>query len=246
MSRLLVILCAALAALTGRLLAEAPSSNDDSIQKLRLDKFVMPEFPDYVRMTGSSKGVVTVAIGRSAEGYVTDVLVLSATNARLSRSVVEAVRKWKFALPGNLAPNGQQIFPIVRFLFSAKGIAVVSALTGSLASKDREIEETASVHLPSFAELDEVPKPIVHPMPQFTGATAERAIGATATVKYFVDEEGKVRVPVVTECSSPEIGQAALSAVEQWTFDPPRAAGRSTIALEMGQFTFAPSKDLGR
>jgi TonB family protein len=237
-----LLLCLTALAFVASLGAQAPN-NAESIQTLRVKNFVMPVFPDYVQLTGNSKGIVTVAIGRDAEGYVTDVLVLTSTHAQLSRSVVDAVKKWKFALPANLAPAGKEIYPVVRFVFSAQGIAVVSALTGSLDSKERADVDDSPVLLPSFANLDSVPQPINHPLPTFTGSAAARAVGSTATVRYFVDEEGKVRVPVVTECSSPEVGQAALSAVEQWTYEPPRAAGHATIALETGVFTFAPSKN---
>lgn len=241
MNRPTLLICAALTALTSSL-AALPPNNDASLKKLRVANFVMPAFPEYVDLTGSSKGVVTAAIGRDAEGYVTDVLVLTSTHVQLSRSVVDAVKKWKFELPGNMAPTGKGIFPIVRFVFSATGVAVVSALTGSLDAKQDEVTDDSPVLLPSFADLDSVPKPINHPMPTFTGSAAARAIGGTASVRYFVDQDGKVRVPVVTEASSPEVGLAALSAVEQWTFEPPRAAGRATIVLETGVFTFAPEK----
>lgn len=242
MTRPLLLLSAALVALSSPLVAK-DTTNDEAIQKLRLAKFVMPVAPDYVASTGQTEGIVTAAIGRDAEGRVTDVLVLSSTNAPLSRSVVEAVRQWRFALPGNLAPAGTEIFPIVRFRFSAKGVAIVSTSTSSLAARNQPVDQDVSVFLPSFANLDAVPNPINHPMPRLTGTAAQRAVGGTAMVKYFVDQEGKVRVPVVTECSSPQLGLAALAAVEQWTFEPPRAGGQPTIALETGQFTFAPPKE---
>ncbi len=239
--RLLLLLSFAGLAFVAPVRAEQPD-NDTSLQKLRVEKFVMPEFPDFVRLTGNSKGLVTVAIGRDREGLVTDVLVLSSTHPQLSLSVVNAVKQWKFKLPANPAPVGQEIVPVVRFIFTAKGIAVVSALTGSLASKDRGVNENAPVVLPSFSELDTTPKPITHPMPRFTGAMAGRVEGGSATIKFFVDETGKVRVPIVVECSTPEVGLAALAAVEQWRFEPPRAAGQETIALETETFTFGKPK----
>jgi TonB family protein len=241
MNRPLLTLCAALAALTGSFAAEVPD-NDTSLQKLRVEKFVMPEFPDYVRLSGNNKGVVTVAIGRDGEGRVTDVLVLDSTHAKLTQSTVTAVQQWKFALPANPGPTGQEIVPIVRFIFTSKGISVVSALTGSLASKDRDVVENAPVILPSFAELSPPPRALVQPMPRFTGALADRAAGGTATVKFFVDETGRVRVPIVVDCSVPELGRAALAAVEQWRFEPPRIAGHKTIVLETQTFSFGPPK----
>jgi TonB family protein len=241
MKRPLLILCATLAALAIPLLAEEPN-HDTSVQKLRVEKFVMPEFPDYVRLSGNTKGVVTVAIGRDGEGRVTDVLVLDSTHAKLTQSTVAAVQQWKFLLPANPAPVGHEVVPIVRFIFTSKGVSMVSALTGSLASKDREVHENAPVVLPSFADLDSPPKPIIHPMPRFTGALADRVAGGTVTVKFFVDETGRVRVPIVLECSVPELGRAALAAVEQWRFEPPRAAGRETIVLETETFSFGPPR----
>jgi TonB family protein len=233
-----LLLCLAALVALARPLAAEEWSNEKSVQELRLDKFVMPEFPGYVRATENGRGVVTVAIGRDAEGRVNDVLVLDSTHARLSQSVVAAVQEWKFKLPANPPPRGRAIHPIVRFVFGAKGVVVVSALTGSLAAKDRDVKDNAPLILPSFADLDSEPKPLNHPMPRFTGAAAERVAGGTATIKYFVDETGKVRVPIVVDCTSPAVGHAALAAVEQWTFEPPRIAGRPTIALEVGSFTF--------
>jgi|ERR1035437_5968694 TonB family protein len=241
MKRLLITLCVALAAFAYPLAAQEPN-NDKSIQKLRLEKFVMPEFPSYVQLTGNNRGVVTVAIGRDTEGHVTDVLVLDSTHPRLSQSVVDAVSKWKFVFPANPPPSGQEIVPIVRFLFTAKGISIVSALTGSLASKDRDVNENSPVILPAFAELDTVPKPINNPMPRFTGALADRAASTTVTVKFFVDETGKVRVPIIIDSSVPELGRAVLAAVEQWRYEPPRMGGHETIALEIQTFNFGPPR----
>ncbi len=241
MTILRLLLCCAGIALLPAVLADEPA-NDTSVAKLRLDIFVLPEFPDYVRASGNHKGVVTVAIGRDAEGRVTDVLVLDSTHPRLTQTTTNAVRQWKFKLPANPAPVGHEVVPIVRFLFTSKGIAIVSALTGSLASKDRDVNENAPVILPSFADLDSPPVPINHPMPRFTGRLAEAAQGGTVTVKFFLDETGKVRVPIILECSAPELGLATLAAVEQWTFTPPRAAGHETIALETQTFAFGSPK----
>lgn len=243
MPRSLPTLCAALVAFVGaHAFAAEPPNNETSVQKLRVEKFVLPEFPDYVRLSGNTQGVVTVAIGRDPEGRVNDVLVLDSTHPKLTQSTVNAVKQWKFIIPANPAPAGREIVPIVRFLFTAKGIQVVSALTGSLASKDRDIRADAPVILPSLADLSPPPKPINHPMPRFTGALAQRAAGGSATVKFFVDETGRVRVPIIVDCTAPELGRAVLAAVEQWSFEPPRVAGHETIALETETFSFGPAK----
>lgn len=220
-----------------------PTDNAASIEKLRLTKFVMPEFPEIVRAAGVYRAMVTVAIGRDAEGLVNDVLVLDSSNARLTQATIEAVKQWKFARPANLQPPGKPIVPIVRFFFGSQGVVMVPAGTG-LAGRDRGSDrfENPPILLPSFAELDAMPRPVNAPKPTFTGSLAERIAGGSATVKFFVDETGKVRVPIVLECSSPELGLAALAAIEQWTYEPPRVRGRPTIAIETGTVTFGRPK----
>lgn len=219
------------------------ADNDDTMRKLRLEKFVMPDFPEFLRMTGTNRGVVTVAIGRDAEGYVTDTFVLQSDNSRLSQSVVKAVEQWRFARPSNRPLPGQEIVPVIRFLFSAKGIAIVSATTGTLAGEKDAPRADAPLIMPSFSDLDTMPKPLKQDMPRLSGSLADRVPeGGTATIKFFVDEAGRVRVPIILDCTAPELGQAAVSAVDQWRFEPPKVSGKPTIVRETISLTFTPTK----
>lgn len=218
-------------------------ANEQSIQKLRLERFVMPEFPDFVRLTGSSRGHVTAAIGRDSEGHVDDVLLLESTHPRLSHAVTEAVRKWRFARPANQAMLGAEIVPIVRFIFTASGISIVSAATGPAVARDAAGlgRDDAPVVLPGVADLDSPAAPVHQPMPRISGVTRDRVTAGSATVKFFIDETGRVRIPLVLEATTPELGEAALAAVAQWRYEPPRIAGRATIAIETQTFQFAPA-----
>lgn len=220
------------------------ADNADSLQKLKLEKFTLPEFPEFVRLTGTNRGVVTVAIGRDSDGYVTDVFVLSSDNPRLSQSVVSAVKEWRFATQPAAPATGKDNVPIVRFLFSAQGVSVVSAITGTLAGeKDAPaVRPDEPVIMPTFADLDAAPKALKQPMPKLSASAAERAPdGGTATVRFFVDNDGRVRVPTVVDCTTPELGKSAISAVEKWRFEPPKVAGKTTIARETISLTFKPT-----
>lgn len=221
----------------------AEPNNDDSLRQLRLKNFVMPEFPEFLRMTGTSRGIVTAAIGRDAEGYVTDVFVLSSDNPRLTESVTAAVKQWRFAFPAQRPPPGQEIVPVVRFLFTVKGVSIMSGTAGTMTGEPGGMRLDAPLVMPGFADLDEKPKPLEQVMPRLAGSSVERLKAGSATVKFFVDETGKVRVPVILECTAPDLGQAAITAVEQWRFEPPHIGGRSTIVRETLKLDFAPVAD---
>lgn len=228
------------AALLGPAIAAAAPNNTGTVEELRLDKFVQPDFPASVRAAGQQRGVVTVAIGRDAEGRVTDVLVLDSTDARLTEAVKEAVAEWRFARPANQPSTAGPVVPLVRFLFKAGGIAMV---TPSAHAQGARNAETAPVILPTVAELDGEVKPMTQPLPQLRTAAPRPDVAASATVKYFIDETGHVRVPVVLEASSVEMGEAALHAIAQWRYPAPRVAGRPSLAIEIQTFRFAPSEE---
>jgi TonB family protein len=210
------------------------------VNLLRLDKFVIPDFPIFLQMTGVTRGTVTVAIGRDLEGNVDDVLVLESSHLRLTRAAIAAVKKWHFKYPANQPAEGVAIVPIVRFLFSASGVAVVPALTGTLSASPEHIRPDAPVLLPALSDLESSPKPLEQPMPRISSSLRERLAGGTATVKFFVDQDGSVRVPVILDASAPELGQAAVAAVAHWRYDPPRIAGKPTIVIGTQTFAFKP------
>ena len=223
------------------------SDNARSLQQLRLESYVLPEFPDFVRLTGTTRGIVTVAIGRNSEGYVDDVLVLDSTHPRLAHAVEVAVLEWRFARPANQAPAGAEIVPIVRFIFAASGVSVISPSTTQLAGREAALEtrDRAPVVLPGLADLDAEVKPLRQPMPKLTTTNTLPTAAGMVRVKFFIDERGRVRVPVVLAATSRELGEAALAAVAQWRYEPPRVAGRPTIALETQEFQFDPTKSSG-
>jgi TonB family protein len=240
MSRFALLLWFATLALAGGLIAAEPTL-DEALRQLRLSKFVMPEFPELVRLSGDTHGVVVVAIGRDAEGRVTDVLVLNSSNAGLSQAVVTAVGEWRFARPANRAGPDRPIIPIVRFLFKAGGVTFISAPSHGAGHKT-DIANNPPMVFPMVADLDTSSEPLVQPLPNITGALLDRLAPGTATVKFFVDETGRVRVPIVLESTTPEYADAAIACIEQWRYEPPRIAGQPTIAIETATFHFRPRR----
>jgi TonB family protein len=53
-----------------------------------------------------------------------------------------------------------------------------------------------------------------------------------ATIRYVVDESGRVAQAVVGDASSPEFGQALLAAIEQFRYEPAVKGGRPSLALQ--------------
>lgn len=213
--------------------AAQPAANDESARIMRLEKFVVPDFPEFLRRTGVGQGTVVVAISHDAEGRPDDMLVVESTDPRFSEAALDAIRQWRFERPVRQPAPTEALVPIVRFFFTSGGVAVTSPGLGDPARPRRGVRADSPVELPNFSHLDTVPKALAQPMPRLPAG--EPAAGAVV-VKFFVDGEGRARVPVALNAPTPAVATAIEAAVRQWRFEPPRIDGRPAIALETRVF----------
>ena len=85
-------------------------------------------------------------------------------------------------------------------------------------------DDFARVRTVPYSDLD------VPPVRIDAGASAPRPrVEGHAELSFVIDQEGRVRVPVVLEASETAIGLAALSEVRAWRFSPPQQAGQSVL-----------------
>lgn len=218
------------------------TTNEKAAQQLGLAEVALPQFPAYLQQIGITEGAVAVAISRAADGKVDDVLVLESTHPRFSEAVTEAVHKWRFAPPSPEQQPAEPVAPtiqVVRFQFHMGGAASVLMPT-IYVNRPEMPARPDEIELTRFDELDTPPAARFQPMPHFPSALRRQRIFGSASVSFFVDTEGKVRVPLVTSATHPEFGDAALEAIKQWRFDTPRRNGRPVNAIETWTFNFGP------
>jgi TonB family protein len=232
---LLVHLCAV--AVLAAPLSLPGTLNEDTIKELKLTRFVEPLFPESVRVEGVAEGSVTLAVSRSPAGEPVDILVLRATNPGLATAAVEAVRQWRFAPADNpeLSPKVIQLgFRLQGVVFFPYGKKVAEEMSGVVP----DLEMRSPKNVPDLQTLTHVPKALAQPMPQYPAALANKGLTGTVAVNFFVDKDGRVRLPEVVEATAPEFAEAAVAAISQWRYEPPRHGGRSVVARDHWEFKF--------
>lgn len=213
--------------------------NEDTINDLPLTKYTEPTFPASARAEGIPDGIVTLAISRDVEGVPGDILVIDSTDPRFAEAAVEAIRQWRFTSP---APDRALPPVLVRIGFRLTGVIYVTAqnkskvglLSDTMAAKLRE-----PVRIPELQSLAATSKAINQPMPAYPATLAGKAVRGTAKVHFYVDQDGRVRLPQVSEATAPEFADAALAAVVQWRYEPPRKGVQRIVAAENWAFSFA-------
>jgi TonB family protein len=197
-------------------------------------------FPEAVRYDGFVSGYVLLAYSRTPDGEPHDILVLTSTHTRLTDAAVAAVREWRFQPTQDAAALAPRT---VRLNFQAQGIVVLPfgkhmvqplepGLAGLAVGKSGEV--------PRLQDMPQAPRALNQPMPAYPAALAGTRMPGKAAVKFYVDEEGRVRLPQVTEATAPEFAEAALNAVSQWRYEPPRQGHRRLVVADNWQFRFGP------
>ena len=231
-------LCAVAVLIAPLSLLGADKENESSVRILGLVRMVQPVFPDAALADGLAEGHVTLAISRTPGGQPGDVLVLDATHTRMAEAAVEAVREWRFqptTNPADLEPR------VVRIGFRLQGIVVFPMGKDTTRLPERNttpLALTQPVSVPRVQNLSATPRMLAKPMPAYPAALRDRPIEGTAAVKFYVDEEGRVRLPQVVEATTPEFGEAAKAAVSQWRYEPLSEGGRPVVATDQWQFQF--------
>lgn len=212
--------------------------NEQSVRVMQLERFVLPEFPPFLRQAGVLQGTVVAAIARAPAGKADDVLVLESTDPRFTDATLEAIHEWRFRPLDPKIATAEESVPVVRFLFSTGSVSVVPLTASGRTGTRHSIRADTPVELPNFSHLDQTPALLHSPSPEFPTTLRGRVTQGMVVVKYFIDLTGRVRLPVVVFATEPELGTAALTAMKQWRYDPPRIDGKPVIALERHSFSF--------
>ena len=98
-----------------------------------------------------------------------------------------------------------------------------------------------------LSQLDRIPTPTKVVEPGVPLAAKNMTEKLVVTVHFYIDEQGRVRMPAVDRASSQSaepFAAEALAAVTQWQFEPPLSHGRPVLVAARQDFNFTPGKDV--
>lgn len=220
------------------LLGAAPTP-DPAVDSLRLIERVDPVFPSEVTLLGISKGVVACVVDVDVHGKVEDVLITAHTHRSFGRVVREALPLWTFE-PAKL--HGVPVPAQTKLTFTIEAIGVVVTMDNGTYLRNR-IDSVLGIQWDyrtyTLQELDAIPVPQKTVTPSYPPELAQRNRGIVR-VDFYIDENGKVRVPLAQPDAPQELAAVAVAAVRQWQFSPPVRGGRPVLAFASQEFKFHP------
>lgn len=217
------------------------STNAGADQHLRVIRTSEPVFPASLALSPISAGEARIVINVDADGKLADWMVVSFTHQVFADTAVEALRSWDYE-PARV--NGQPVGVRVEvdFAFEARGkvvtitpIDIMEAYFDHLSPVQRQICRARDIDAPLQA--------VRTVSPGYNRAEVNPHSGGNAVlVDFYVDEEGRPRMPVVLESGNEHLASAAVGALSEWRFAPPTRNGRPVAVRAQQRFVFRGQK----
>lgn len=212
----------------------------ESFESVQVVDSTLPDYPVRLAYEGIYSGSARLIVSVNESGNLTDVFVESYTHSEFGRLAERYIQRWTFQ-PAKL--NGepiQSVKPIDFHFDDKRGVYSIGAPEGlSALFYSGNNLNFKTVYSP--AELDSGLDPIEMPQPLYPEDYKHSNVDGYATIMFYVDEKGRVRMPHATDYSESIFGESALHSVKQWRFKPPLIKDKPVSVLVEQRFNFKGS-----
>ena len=204
-----------------------------------IEQTVDPQFPAALTFTTITSGEAQFLINIDANGKLVDLMVAGYSNPAFAEEATSLLKQWRYkAATVNGEPVGVRIPLRIDFMSKGRVISLTAAETTNALTQHMMPTPLTKRVFPA----DELDHPIeilrrVSPPNPGRAADAVQTSGSTL-VDFYVDENGRPRMPVVIETTNERYAVAAVSALTLWQFSPPVRQGKPVSVRVQQQFIF--------
>jgi TonB family protein len=213
------------------------SSAIENFESLKVLSTKLPGYPTKMTYEGIYEGWARVVINVNEKGELADVYLESYSHPEFGNLAETYIKKWTFQ-PAKLNGEPLSVIKPIDFHFEDRRGVFALGIQEAAASKLQFSRFAKGKRVYSPKELDEIPTPVEMSQPLFPEEFKGKNVEGSATVIFYIDELGDVRMPHVTEYSHESFGLVALMAVEEWKFDPPKVNGKPVSIMVRQKFNF--------
>lgn len=200
-------------------------------------------FPPALSNQGVLEGEVRAVLNVDADGRLVDSLITAYTHVELAAELLPRLREWRYE-PAVMRGTPVNARFEVNFGFKASGAVIsMTAVENISANAYRMLNARLISTVCRPDQLDQPLKTTQLVPPLHPGRTiAPPQSRGSVVLEFFVDVEGRPRIPVVARMTHEAFGHAAVAALEQWRFAPPKKGGQPTMVRVTQEFVFAEPK----
>lgn len=204
-------------------------------------------FPSLLALREVDEGEARVMIMVEADGKLRDWMVTGYSHPLFAKEALDSLPTWKYE-PATF--HGQPISTRTELHFQFKREGIIRVIPGDVESarrmaKDRR-RDAFWQRVCEVQELDAVPEAVVEVMPEPPDKLGAVQREGRVVVDYFIDPEGKVRMPLIVRSDDEAFSAAVLLAITEWRYTPPRKQGVPVMTRVWRQFDFKPAQTVAK
>lgn len=209
----------------------------DNFESLKIIQTTYPNYPMRLTQIGLYEGHVRLLIAVDYMGELTDVFVEEYTHELFAEIAEDTVWEWEF-IPAKVNGEPTTVVKALDFRFEDRtGLHSVDVMAAA-ADKLGLNRMFGKKRVYSPEDLDSIPEPIEVVKPRYPLEFKDEGVEGEVSILFYIDEEGRVRMPHITEFTHPEFAELALVAVKQWKFKPPMRRGKPVSIMVNQPFSF--------
>ena len=209
----------------------------ENFESLKIIQTTHPSYPMRLTQIGLYEGYVRLLIAVDYMGEINDVFIEEYTHETFAELARESVWQWKY-VPAKVNGEPTTVVKALDFRFEDRtGLHSVDIMAAA-ADKLGLNRMYGKKRVYSIKDLDEVPEPIEVVKPKYPMEFKDEGVEGAASVMFYIDEEGRVRMPHISEFTHQEFAELALVAVKQWKFKPPIRHGKPVSIMVSQPFNF--------
>lgn len=195
------------------------------------------EFPLQLMRRGITSGEVQVMLKIGPDARLLDTLVTAYTHKGFAEATLAALPKGIYQ-PQRIDGEAVTTLAQLTVRFEVNGLVVIERYASD---ENREIFVGAFAYKTCDPErLDQPLQAIVSPSPAYPRELREQGVQGRVIVQYYIDESGRVRMPMIDQADNEALASLTLQAIEHWQFAPPSSHGRPVLVRARQEFLFAP------
>ena len=214
-------------------------SFEDANVGVGIDQVGVLIYPSKMLENGVDSGEVRISISVDSTGTLTDCLLTAYTEREFADVALAAIKRWRYR-PAKAGGSPTASRSDLVFEFRNSGVVVQAMAAAQLRrAYFSSLNERYEYKPCQLRDLDQIPTPIHVVSPSVNSDDNVH----TVTVEFYIDEQGIVRMAAVPRESAGDLyAAAAVSAVEQWRFEPPLRKGEPVLVLAQQVFNFRPKE----
>ena len=182
-----------------------------------------------------------------SDGKLRDWMVTGYSHPLFAKEALDSLPTWKYE-PATF--HGQPISTRTELHFQFKREGIIRVIPGDVESarrmaKDRR-RDAFWQRVCEVQELDAVPEAVVEVMPEPPDMLGAVLPEGRVVVDYFIDPEGKVRMPLIVRSDDEAFSAAVLLAITEWRYEPPKKQGVPVMTRVWRQFDFKPAQTVAK